>query len=1267
MPPPSPSASRWQKQPQTSPPQRQSRADPQYQAQSPTQPPAPLPRQPSRYSAHRHASPPPASATRYRQSGVNRQRSLTRPERQRPRPGMIRNQSQIDPAVPPVPPMHVDPQVQQDQQQRVEQSMRNRIRGYPSETRVRKQNTVSKRQPPPSQPGGRQQAARRELQRRASSKRKPPKAKVKMTWWAIIAQIMTCCCPNWCLKACLRKKDPLVRQAWREKLTLVYIILFCCLCLAFLTFGMRLALCPEQLVTNSYSFYNETTQTRQVYFRQDVSVYGLLYPYDVIQNFLKDNYNVTLNGDYEGVDMSRIFDADSSNACQQYDNGKTGNATTQGACHVADPYGGDGLSVNNGSCIPYSKLQSYYSSKQLLSFDWADLQPNGPQLSYKDPPSLMVLGAQVLNVSSYLSQSSKFYGNGTDTLMRNLLGQDASYLMTSISDGKNAINCLNARYAAGVISSDTMGCIADDIIVDVMLAVIIGLIVVRFTMAVVFSWFIAGRLTKPGGRSQGVLAWRSVAGGNAEPNRHRPPPDSRYALGAGNYPTPSGSSSSLGVDSLASGSGSGSGSGSPAPLVAAPKSRTPPKATSSSSQIVDTRLHTIMLVTCYSEGKASIETTLDSLAATTYSRKHKIFFIIADGMITGSGNKKSTPEICVDMLNLEPSMEEPKACSYIAIADGEKQLNAAKVYAGHYKKVPAIVVVKCGTTAEQKTSRKAGNRGKRDSQLILMSFLQRVLFNDRLTELDYEIFWKMTWLTRGITPDKFELVLMVDADTKVAPKSLTYMVAAMVNDITIMGLCGETRIANKRESWVTAIQVFEYYISHHYAKAFESAFGGVTCLPGCFCMYRIKAPKNGAWVPILANPDIVLEYNQNVVTTLHAKNLLLLGEDRFLSTLMLRTFPKRQMMFVPQAKCKTVVPNTFSVLLSQRRRWINSTVHNLMELALVSDLCGIACMSMQFVVTIDLIGTIVLPAAICFTIYLIVITGVNYKNPQYQALILLAAILGLPAVLIVITTRKIVYVGWMVIYLFALPIWNFVLPVYSFWHFDDFTWGQTRKVAGEKKERHGQADGEFDSSQITMKKWEDWERERLGKRKTGVHPTSLITPTTTPMPGGEKSFGSSSRSMLSSPVSYRPASTINVPPSPSHGPMPTTAPRFPPRTAGDSPYLTATTISPQAPQLNRLSAPNLEERFRNSQYEMQSTSSFNRPYSSSYNDDSYENSLHSSSRSNLTQHPQFPSVSQHPLPAPPPMPQGSYNNSSSSYQEVISEFDRNRQSGRHNL
>lgn len=326
--------------------------------------------------------------------------------------------------------------------------------------------------------------------------------------------------------------------------------------------------------------------------------------------------------------------------------------------------------------------------------------------------------------------------------------------------------------------------------------------------------------------------------------------------------------------------------------------------------------------------------------------------------------------------------------------------------------MPCIAVIKCGTEEEQRGS-KAGNRGKRDSQVILMSFFQRVLLNDRLTELDYEVFWKMTWLMKGVTPDKFETVLMVDADTKVLPDALSYMVAAMANDITIMGLCGETRIANKSETWVTAIQVFEYYISHHYAKAFESLFGMVTCLPGCFSMYRIKTPKHGGWVPILANPDIVLEYNQSIVRTLHEKNLLLLGEDRFLSTLMIRTFPKRQMMFVPQARCRTVVPDTLGVLLSQRRRWINSTVHNLMELVLVSDLCGIACLSMQFSVFVDLIGTLVLPAAIVMSIYLI-IQAATSTNPEWQSLGLLLAILFLPAVLIAMTTFKVAYIGWLI-------------------------------------------------------------------------------------------------------------------------------------------------------------------------------------------------------------------------------------------------------------
>ena len=207
-------------------------------------------------------------------------------------------------------------------------------------------------------------------------------------------------------------------------------------------------------------------------------------------------------------------------------------------------------------------------------------------------------------------------------------------------------------------------------------------------------------------------------------------------------------------------------------------------------------------------------------------------------------------------------------------------------------------------------------------------------------------------------------------------------------------------------------------------------------------MFRLKSRKTTGddWVPLIIKPEIVKEHSQSQVTMLHQK---FLGEDRFLTTILLRTFPNRKMMFLPQARCRTIVPDTFKILLSQRRRWINSTIHNLMELVLVRNLCGTFCFSMQFVVFMDLVGTVVLPIAITLTYALAVGMAINSPNTFEEAipLMLLAAVLGLPAIL---TTWKVVYVFWMLVYLFALPIWNFILPVYAFWHFDDFSWGETR-------------------------------------------------------------------------------------------------------------------------------------------------------------------------------------------------------------------------------
>lgn len=41
-------------------------------------------------------------------------------------------------------------------------------------------------------------------------------------------------------------------------------------------------------------------------------------------------------------------------------------------------------------------------------------------------------------------------------------------------------------------------------------------------------------------------------------------------------------------------------------------------------------------------------------------------------------------------------------------------------------------------------------------------------------------------------------------------------------------------------------------------------------------------------------------------------------------------------------------------------------------------------------------------------------------------------------------------IGWMIFYILAIPAFSFLLPLYAFWRMDDFSWGATRVVLGEK-------------------------------------------------------------------------------------------------------------------------------------------------------------------------------------------------------------------------
>ena len=194
----------------------------------------------------------------------------------------------------------------------------------------------------------------------------------------------------------------------------------------------------------------------------------------------------------------------------------------------------------------------------------------------------------------------------------------------------------------------------------------------------------------------------------------------------------------------------------------------------------------ICQIPCYTEGEESLRRTIDSLAALNYDDKRKLMFIICDGNIIGTGNDRTTPRIVLDLLGVDPHLD-PEPLLFKSVGEGSKALNYGKIYSGLYefeghvvpyvlalRYIPRctlicfvryIVVVKVGKPTERS---KPGNRGKRDSQILVMQYLNRVHFDAPMNPLELEIYHQMRNVI-GIDPAFYEYIFTVDADTVSAP------------------------------------------------------------------------------------------------------------------------------------------------------------------------------------------------------------------------------------------------------------------------------------------------------------------------------------------------------------------------------------------------------------------------------------------------------------------------------------------------------------------
>ena len=572
--------------------------------------------------------------------------------------------------------------------------------------------------------------------------------------WVGLVWALTFWIPSFALRYIGRMKRPDVRMAWREKLTLIFLIFILNGIVVFYIIEFGRLLCPN----NDKAWNPLEVSTHQGDDDFYVSFRGKVY--DISRFWQLDHSDVaglttskTNMGPFAGADVDNLFPPPLTTACHYFVKDEaiilTANNTPSDptAIHVSgprSPYRTSKLYDINWYTTDFlPKMQEFYKGD--LVFDTGNVSAQGTQNQHE----WVIINNKIYDLTDYfhtvdlnknLPQYDWLPEEVTDLIKSNP-GQDITNQWKKTTNFTASLNCMENLFLKGIPDfRESAKCQVNNYILLAFTIILCAVILIKFLAALQFG------------------------------SKRRPSPQDKFV---------------------------------------------------------------ICQVPAYTEGEDQLRKGLDSLTALQYDNKRKMICVICDGMIVGGGNDRPTPKIVLDILGVDPKIDPP-ALPFKSVGQGSDQLNYGKVYSGLYEYegnvVPYIVVVKVGKESEQ-TKSKPGNRGKRDSQILLMNFLNRVHHRSPMSPLELEMFHQINNII-GVDPELYEYLFMVDADTSVREDSLNRLVASCANDAKIAGICGETSLENEERSWWTMIQVYEYFISHHLAKAFESLFGSVTCLPG---------------------------------------------------------------------------------------------------------------------------------------------------------------------------------------------------------------------------------------------------------------------------------------------------------------------------------------------------------------------------------------------------------------------------------------------------
>ncbi|KAI6784737.1 Chitin synthase-like protein [Emericellopsis cladophorae] len=452
----------------------------------------------------------------------------------------------------------------------------------------------------------------------------------------------------------------------------------------------------------------------------------------------------------------------------------------------------------------------------------------------------------------------------------------------------------------------------------------------------------------------------------------------------------------------------------------------------------------VYIMPCYNETFEECSHSIDSLVDQVGIEHHKRgIMVVCDGRVRGPGMEKTTGDYLLEDIFVDRTHHERIRGAYRGWNGMSIDIEVSR---GHYKGVPYYCIVK-----EQ-------NQGKRDSLIVIRSFLHK--FNQRRDSPSHifspEFFHSMTsWLTESVQVDQVDHLVGMDADTIFDKHCVAQLLKESKYPNTV-GVCGFVAVDFSGGNWNIwrLYQNAEYTIAQCLRRLHQSMVTKkVSCLPGCCQLLKICEYTCGDKVLVE-----LFGYHPAPMDGMLKQVRATASEDRNHVCLMLTTHPEAQTRQALRAHAYTDVPKTWSVFLSQRRRWtLGATSNDL--LLLLSRHC-------QWFERILALCNVLVWCLCAFIVAAIGCMIVAFMSQPWWIIMAFASVMIIPLLYYIMIAvwhprtmrERVQYLAGLAVFVICGPFLNIFVMLFAVRNMDSFGWGKTRLVVAEEVKEKMAAD-----------------------------------------------------------------------------------------------------------------------------------------------------------------------------------------------------------------